>query len=131
MYRLYPTAENLTTVKSFNLYYELDMNGDNHEWRDCVSQFLDLALSLGSKVSPINVPPFDGHEDFIDLAYLIDNARVEFSSDSLLNLIEIKPVDSINFSKLWSQVGAKVGWVEISRKADKVEHLGWFLKIFN
>jgi hypothetical protein len=68
MYRLYPIDGNLTTIKSFLIDYEWDMDGNNHEWRNCVSHFLELLQSYGSKVTPIDVPPFIGHEDFFSFS---------------------------------------------------------------
>jgi len=95
----------------FSIWYEVDFDGDNHEWRDCVDDILKR-FRKSHTITPVNVPKFEPLEDFVELTYKIDNQDLVLSSDFLLYTIYVT-TNSIELTqKLCIELGNQVGWEE-------------------
>jgi hypothetical protein len=87
MYQLRSMADFPDVPKTeFMLSYECDLDGDNHEWRQCVEDMLSK-LRRHYSVEPILVPAFVPKEDFLELHYSLGEGEISFSSDFLFSTI--------------------------------------------
>ena len=113
MIYLYKTdSENSKRQVDNLIYYKRDHDGDNHEWREAVEEFLKAIESFEHTIVSVETPPFLPHEDFVRLTYQVHDLRVELTNDATLNLIIVETNASESFVSLWQQIGNKIGWVE-------------------
>ncbi len=110
VYKLIHTEKGWGAPNDFFMHYEWEFLDDNHEWRDCVADFLSRVRELNIGVDALEIPPFQPHEDFVELIYLIQGSRVVFSSDCCLCLIVVAAESPFQFKEIWNQVGEKTGW---------------------
>ena len=72
----------------FRLNYDVDFDGDNYEWRECVTHILNVL----EKIYPIEViseSPFEPYEDFVELIYLIGDEKITIGNDFAFSTIWI------------------------------------------
>lgn len=80
----------------FRLNYDVDFDGDNYEWRECVTHILNVL----EKIYPIEViseSPFEPYEDFVELIYLIGDEKITIGNDFAFSTIWIQ-ADSVEFA---------------------------------
>lgn len=95
--------------ETFRLLYEVDLDGNNSEWRVCVKDIIKH-YSKFYKIEPVNVPEFMEEEDFVELIYTIDGERLEFSCDFLFSSIYVTTEIPELTLKLRDELVSKVGW---------------------
>jgi hypothetical protein len=109
MYRLYRLGSTSDPDELW-LHYEWRSSFDNTEWRPCVEHFLNEVAVRGHQVVAIPSVPFEPGEDFVEIGYLLDGTRVNFSSDLLLSLITITMEDQSILRSVWNDIGDTIGW---------------------
>ena len=110
MFSLFPPEDKLPKCENLMIFYEVNLNEGNHEWRECVQQFIEKVGNLGYLVSPIEIPEFYPSEDFVDLIYRFNTILVKFNSDSIVNTIYVTADSDEAFLPIWHQIGKTVGW---------------------
>ncbi|WMW79320.1 hypothetical protein RF679_11740 [Undibacterium cyanobacteriorum] len=113
MFSLYKSETHAPQYEDLLICYERDFNADNHEWREVVCRFLEMANEFGYKTIPDHVPPFEPYEDFVKMKYLVNGASVTFATDSLLGLIKVGTDSPDVLLPLWELIGDKVGWLDL------------------
>jgi hypothetical protein len=109
MYKVYKRESKTFPKETFTVFYEVDFDGENAEWRKCVKDIIDR-LSVEYKITEVDVPEFFEGEDFVELKYSIDNESLEFSCDFLLYSIYITTSSIPITEKLRDTLGYQVGW---------------------
>jgi hypothetical protein len=89
-----------------------------------VDHFMQAVAARGHEVVSIPPPPFKRGEDFVELAYLLDGVRTNFTSDRLLSLIEITAEDPHVLREVWGSPGDEVGWVPASASSERSKKYG-------
>lgn len=74
---------------TFRITYDIDLDGDNHEWRECVAHILQV-LKNSYQIEIISEPPFEPHEDFIELIYTLNGEKIIIGNDFLFYTIWIE-----------------------------------------
>ena len=111
MYQVYNRESEQFPKNTITLFYEVDFDGDNQEWRVCVENLISI-LSKDYLIKPINVPKFVAGEDFQELTYKINDQIVKLSCDFLLYSIYVE-TESIEFAgELKNEIAKEVGWVK-------------------
>lgn len=111
MYKVYRRESAAFPKETLTLWYEVHFNGDNHEWRDCVSDVLNRIRNR-YHVSEKSVPTFEPGEDFVELIYEIDGQEVNFSNDFLLYSIFVTAPTKETAEELRDFIAKQVGWIE-------------------
>lgn len=111
MYKVYKRESENFPRQTFTIYYEVDLDGENTEWRVCVQDIV-RKLRPNYNISEVDVPKYEGFEDFVELKYSINGKPLEFSCDFLLYSIYVT-TDSIELTEsLRDFIGDQVGWEE-------------------
>lgn len=110
MYKVFARESETFPQETFTIWYDVDFDGDNSEWRVCVSDVL-TRLSEAHVITEIEVPPFEEGEDFIELKYSIDGSPLEFSCDFLLYSIFVTTTGVLLTNSIRDELGRQVGWV--------------------
>lgn len=97
--------------ETFTIWYDVDSDGDNVEWRNCVKDIIER-YSTSHSIRAVDVPDFLGGEDFVELKYTIDNEPLEFSCDFLLYSIFVTTSNAALTMKLRDELANQVGWWE-------------------
>lgn len=71
---------------TFIINYEVDLDGDNHEWRECISHILKI-LENYYHIEIISEPTFEPHEDFVELTYNLNGDKIIIGNDFLFHKI--------------------------------------------
>ncbi len=90
------------------LRYEWHMDGDNHEWRECVFFVINI-LSKFFDISEVSVPPFQEGEDLVEIKYNIGDIQVVFSNDATLSLVWLSVVDGEQLKRIENILVEEVG----------------------
>jgi len=91
------------------LCYEVDLDGDNSEWRKCVEDIL-ARLREDHEILEISAQQYIEGEDFVELRYSIDGMPLELSCDFLLTSLFITTNDKLFTKLLLDKLGNQVGW---------------------
>ncbi len=105
---------NRTTAPHFpkntlTLWYKVDFDGENREWRECVSDIIER-LSHSYQLTEKSVPQFEPYEDFVELVYEINGNPIEFSCDFTLYSIFITTINQTTAEEISHFLGQQVGW---------------------
>jgi len=111
MYKVYKREPETFPKETFTIWYDVDFDGDNSEWRECVKDIIKR-FSASHNIIPVDVPDFMELEDFVELKYTIDNESLEFSCDFLLYSIFVTTSRTELTMKLRDELASQVGWWE-------------------
>ncbi|MBQ0775928.1 MAG: hypothetical protein KBT87_14755 [Gammaproteobacteria bacterium] len=109
MYKVLKSEPETFPKETFGIYYEVDIDGSNSEWRICAKDIIDK-FSKSHTIQEVDVPPFYENEDFTELKYKLDGAELTLSCDFLLYSIYVT-TDSEKLTKeLRHELGSMAGW---------------------
>jgi hypothetical protein len=94
---------------TLTLWYDVDFDGDNSEWRTCAADVLQR-LESQYLLTPVCVPAFKPHEDFVELKYLLGCDLITLSCDFTLYSIFIETPSEHMASSLAEYLAKQVGW---------------------
>jgi len=86
----------LWSKNTFRINYDVDLGGDNHEWRECVTHILEV-LKKYYHLEVISEPHFEPKEDFVDLTYTLNNSKIIIGNDFLFSMMWIE-AETVEFS---------------------------------
>lgn len=109
MYKVFKRESEFFLKETFTIWYEVDFDGDNTEWRVCVKDIIER-FSTNHSIVEVGVPKFLAGEDFVKLKYMIDNEPIEFSCDFLLYSIFVTTNKVSLTESLRDTLGNQVGW---------------------
>ena len=109
MYKVCARESESFPKETFTLWYDVDFDGSNHEWRKCVEDVV-ARLRNDNEILEIDVPEFKAGEDFVSLKYSINGNPIEFSCDFLLYSIFITTNNELLTNSLREELGSQVGW---------------------
>jgi hypothetical protein len=109
MYKVFAREAESFPKDTFTLWYDVDLDGDNSEWRKCVSDVV-ARLQKYYEINEIDIPVFETGEDFVELKYSINGKFLTFSCDFLLFSIFITTNDESLTKTLCYKLGSEVGW---------------------
>jgi hypothetical protein len=112
MYKVFARESKTFPKQTFTLWYDVDFDGDNSEWRECVDDVV-TRFRKDHEIEEIDVPTFEEGEDFVELKYSIDGKPLEFSCDFLLYSIFITTNDESLTNSLRDKLGSQVGWEHV------------------
>ncbi len=109
MYKVSISEAETFPKETMHLWYEVDFDGDNLEYRKCVEDIL-VRLRKNHEILEVDVPDYLEGEDFVELKYSIDGVPLELSCDFLLESIYITTNDKALTESLRQKLGSQVGW---------------------